>query len=102
MLGAAIKYVKELEERLKWAEEEAADQKRVIESVVFAKENNRSSIDSDDKTSTSSDENGDGRYSIRRVPKIETRVLEKGCSGKNSLQETQGLFSKNIKPNREA
>lgn len=34
MLGGAIKYVKELQERVKWAEEEAGDEEgRVIKSV---------------------------------------------------------------------
>lgn len=75
MLGGAIKYVKELQERLKWAEEEAADQKRVIKSVVFGPKRIDLDSDSDDKIS-SWDENG-GVFSVQPIPKIETRVLEK-------------------------
>lgn len=90
MLGGAIKYVKELEERLKLAEEEAADQKRVIESAVFERRILLSS-DSDDETS-SSDENRGG-FLVGRVPKIETMVLDKDVLVRIHCKKHKGCFS---------
>ncbi|XP_038882258.1 transcription factor NAI1-like [Benincasa hispida] len=90
VLEGAIKYVKELQERLKWAEEEAADQKKVIKSVVFVKRINLDS-DSDDKTS-SWNEKGCG-FSVRPVPNIETRVFGKDVLVRIHCKKHKGCFT---------
>ncbi|PON48710.1 Basic helix-loop-helix transcription factor [Parasponia andersonii] len=73
VLGDAIKYIKNLQERLITLEEQAA--KKTVESVVFVK---RSQLSGDGETS-SSDENFDSN-SGQPLPEIEARV-----SGKDVL-----------------
>ncbi|KAK7251873.1 hypothetical protein RIF29_35455 [Crotalaria pallida] len=70
VLGDAIKYVKQLQERVKTLEERAEE--KAVESAVFVK---RSILFSDDEDSSSSDENSD-----QPLPEIEARV-----SGKDVL-----------------
>ncbi|KAE8647532.1 hypothetical protein Csa_003884 [Cucumis sativus] len=90
VLGGAIKFVKELQERLKWAEEKEKEQKRVIKSVVFVKTIN---LDSDfDNETFSLDENG-GRFSVRSVPTIETRVLEKDVLVRIHCKKHKGCYT---------
>uniref|UniRef100_A0A9I9CS70 BHLH domain-containing protein n=1 Tax=Cucumis melo TaxID=3656 RepID=A0A9I9CS70_CUCME len=91
VLGGAIEYVKELQERLKWAEEEAEKQKSVIKSVVFVKRINLDSDDSENET-FSLDENGD-RSSVRSVPTIEIRVLEKDVMVRIHCKKRQGCYT---------
>lgn len=73
VLGDAIKYIKNLQERVNTLEEQAA--KKTVESVVFVK---RYHISADDETS-SSDENFDS-ISDQPLPEIEARA-----SGKDLL-----------------
>ncbi|XP_019445966.1 PREDICTED: transcription factor bHLH18-like isoform X1 [Lupinus angustifolius] len=67
VLGDAIKYLKQLQERVKILEEHAAE--KTIESAVFVK---RSILFADDDNSSSSDENPD-----MPIPEIEARVCGK-------------------------
>lgn len=70
VLGDAIKYVKQLQERVKTLEEQVA--KRTVESAVFV---NRCVLFADDESS-SSDENSD-TTSHQPLPEIEARVSGK-------------------------
>ncbi|XP_062101187.1 transcription factor bHLH19-like [Humulus lupulus] len=70
VLGDAIKYIKNLQERLSTLEERSA--KKTVESVVFIK---RSHLSADDETS-SSDENFDSNSS-QPLPEIEAKVSDK-------------------------
>lgn len=70
VLADAIKYVKQLQERMKILEEQAA--KKTVESVVFVK---RTQYSADDDIS-SSDENFDS-CSDQPLPEIEARVSDK-------------------------
>ena len=70
VLGDAINYVKQLQERVKTLEEEV--NKKAVESAVFV---NRSVLYSDDDGS-SSDDSSTGR-SDRPLPEIEARVSGK-------------------------
>ncbi|KAL5556648.1 hypothetical protein UlMin_038884 [Ulmus minor] len=70
VLGDAIKYIKQLQERVQTLEEQTA--KKTMESVVFVK---RSQVSTDDDTS-SSDENFDS-CSDQQLPEIEARFSDK-------------------------
>ncbi|KAK4781040.1 hypothetical protein SAY87_017146 [Trapa incisa] len=75
VLGDAVKYVKQLQERLKKLEEEVP--KKTVESVVLVK---KSQVSADDMDTYSSDENSCSQLSDQRLPEIEARV-----SGKHVL-----------------
>ncbi|KAK8673052.1 hypothetical protein V6N13_111408 [Hibiscus sabdariffa] len=68
VLGDAIKYVKQLQERLKVLEEQT--KKRTVESVVFVK---KSQLSADDESS-SCEENSEGQSSDAALPEIEAKV----------------------------
>ncbi|XP_030496350.2 transcription factor bHLH18 [Cannabis sativa] len=70
VLGDAIKYIKNLQERLNTLEEQSA--KKTVESVVFIK---RCHLSADDETS-SSDENFNSN-SNQPLPEIEAKVSDK-------------------------
>lgn len=72
VLGDTIKYVKELQERLKILEEQT--KKRTIESVVFVKKSQVVAIDDE---SSSCDENFDGSCCDSALPEIEAKVSDK-------------------------
>ncbi|RWR84889.1 transcription factor bHLH18-like protein [Cinnamomum micranthum f. kanehirae] len=78
VLGDAIKYVKQLQDKVKTMEEQTL--KKTVESVVFIK---KSQLCGDDDLS-SSDENFDG-HSDEPLPEIEARVSEKEHSYKSPL-----------------
>lgn len=83
VLGDAIKYLKQLQERVKTLEEQAA--KKTVESVVFVK---KTRISAEDDTS-SSDENSD-----QPLPEIEARVSEKNVLIRIHCEKRKGCASK--------
>ncbi|KAE8722379.1 WD repeat-containing protein 5-like [Hibiscus syriacus] len=70
VLGDAIKYVKQLQERLKVLEEQT--KKRTVESVVFVK---KFKLSADDESS-SCDDNSEGQATDAALPEIEARVSD--------------------------
>ena len=89
VLGDAIKYLKELQERVEFLEEQT--KKRTVESVVFVK---KSQISADDDTS-SCDENFDGR-SDEALPEIEARISEKDVLIRIHCEKQKGVIVKII------
>lgn len=87
VLGDAIKYLKELQERVKYLEEQT--KKRTVESVVFVK---KSQLSADDDTS-SCDENFDGR-SDETLPEIEARISEKDVLIRIHCEKHKGVIVK--------
>ncbi|XP_030528333.1 transcription factor bHLH18 [Rhodamnia argentea] len=71
VLGDAIKYLKQLQERVKSLEEQS--KKKTVESVVFVK---KYQISTDDDSS-SCDESSDGHPADQALPEIEARVADK-------------------------
>ncbi|KAE8010437.1 hypothetical protein FH972_006808 [Carpinus fangiana] len=89
VLGDAIKYLKELQGRVEFLEEQT--KKRTVESVVFVK---KSQISADDDTS-SCDENFDGR-SDEALPEIEARISEKDVLIRIHCEKQKGVIVKII------
>lgn len=87
VLGDAIVYVKQLQERVKTLEEETA--KKTMESVVFVK---KSQIFDDDDLS-SSDENVVG-LSNETLPEIKVRVYDKNILIRIHCEKQRGLLVK--------
>lgn len=87
VLGDAIVYVKQLQERVKTLEEETA--KKAMESVVFVK---KSQIFDDDDLS-SSDENVVG-LSNETLPEIKVRVYDKNILIRIHCEKQRGLLVK--------
>ncbi|KAH7520368.1 hypothetical protein FEM48_Zijuj08G0136500 [Ziziphus jujuba var. spinosa] len=86
VLGDAIKYVKQLQERVNTLEEQAA--KKTVESAVFVK---RSLVSGDDELS-SSDENFDS-CSDQPLPEIEARVSDKDVLIRIHCEKHKGCLS---------
>nr|WIE96097.1 basic helix-loop-helix transcription factor [Loropetalum chinense var. rubrum] len=87
VLGDAIKYLKQLQERVKLLEEQT--KKRIVESVVLVK---KSQLSCDDDTS-SSDENFGGR-SEDALPEIEARVSERNVLIRIHCEKHKGFVVK--------
>ncbi|XP_048335627.1 transcription factor bHLH18-like [Ziziphus jujuba] len=87
VLGDTIKYVKQLQERVKVLEEQT--KKRTVESVVFVK---KSQFSGDDDSS-SCDENFDGR-SDEALPEIEVKVSEKDVLIRIHCEKQRGVTVK--------
>ncbi|XP_044479265.1 transcription factor bHLH18-like isoform X2 [Mangifera indica] len=87
VLGDAIRYVKELQERVKVLEEQT--KKRTVESVVFVK---KSQVTSEDEIS-SSDENFDGT-SDAALPEIEARASDKDVLIRIHFARQKGFLPK--------
>lgn len=87
VLGDAVKYVKQLQERLKKLEEEAS--RKTVESVVLVK---KSQVSADDDTS-SSDEDSCSQ-SDQQLPEIEVRVSEEHVLIRVHCEKRQGCISK--------
>ncbi|KAG5089720.1 hypothetical protein AAZX31_01G184700 [Glycine max] len=83
VLGDAIKYVKELQERMRMLEEE--DKNRDVESVVMVKKQRLSCCD-DGSASHEDEENSE------RLPRVEARVLEKDVLLRIHCQKQKGLL----------
>ncbi|XXG48995.1 hypothetical protein AAC387_Pa02g3297 [Persea americana] len=87
VLGDAIKYVKQLQDKVKTMEEQTL--KKTVESVVFIK---KSQLCGDDDLS-SSDENFDG-HSDEPLPEIEARVSEKNILIRVHCEKRKGTLVK--------
>lgn len=87
VLGDAVKYVKQLQERLKKLEEEVS--RKTVESVVLVK---KSQVSADEDTS-SSDENSCSQ-SDQKLPEIEARVSGKHVLIRVHCERHQGCVSK--------
>ncbi|KAJ9171103.1 hypothetical protein P3X46_019151 [Hevea brasiliensis] len=87
VLGDAIKYMKQLQERVKVLEEQT--KKRTVESVVLVK---KSQLSADDDSS-SCDENSDGG-SDSALPEIEARVSDKDVLIRIHCDKQQGIVPK--------
>ncbi|XP_041016564.1 transcription factor bHLH18-like [Juglans microcarpa x Juglans regia] len=87
VLGDAIKYVKELQERVNLLEEQT--KKRTVESVVFVK---KSQLSANDDTS-SCDENFEGR-SDEALPEIEARISDKDVLIRIHCEKNRGVVVK--------
>lgn len=84
VLGDTIKYVKQLQERVKALEEQT--KKRTVESFVFVK---KSQFPGDDDSS-SCDENFDGR-SDEALPEIEIKVSDKDVLIRVHCEKQKGV-----------
>ncbi|XP_023518686.1 transcription factor bHLH19-like [Cucurbita pepo subsp. pepo] len=90
ILGGAVRYVKELQERLKVVEEQAAISKVSEEqSTVYVKRRSPASSSDDDDT-ISSEENS---FSGRPVPEIEARVSNKDVLIRIHCHKRKGCLS---------
>ncbi|KAK4789895.1 hypothetical protein SAY86_017199 [Trapa natans] len=89
VLGDAVKYVKQLQERLKKLEEEAS--KKTIESVVLVK---KSQASADDIDTSLSDENSCSQLSGQQLPEIEARVSGKHVLIRVHCERHQGGMAK--------
>lgn len=88
VLGDAIKYVKQLQERLKVLEEQT--RKRTVESVVFVK---KSQLSTDDESSSCED-NSDGHSSDAALPEIEARVSDNDVLIRIHCDNQKGFMAK--------
>ncbi|TYG75514.1 hypothetical protein E1A91_D03G035100v1 [Gossypium mustelinum] len=88
VLGDAIKYMKQLQEKVATLEEQAA--KKATESVILVK---KSQIYADDETS-SSDENFDSNQTNNKLfPEIEARVSDKDVLIRIHCEKNKGFIS---------
>ncbi|KAF5454306.1 hypothetical protein F2P56_023982 [Juglans regia] len=87
VLGDAIKYLKQLQERVKILEEQTA--KKTMETVVFVK---KTRISADDDTSTS-DENSNS-HSDEPLPEVEARISEKNVLIRIYCEKRKGCTAK--------
>ncbi|KAK9040232.1 hypothetical protein V6N11_015406 [Hibiscus sabdariffa] len=88
VLGDAIKYVKQLQERVKVLEEKT--KKRTVESVVFVKK----SLLSSDEESSSCEENSNGLSSDLALPEIEARFSDADVLIRIHCEKQQGIVAK--------
>ncbi|KAI9166093.1 hypothetical protein LWI28_026123 [Acer negundo] len=88
VLGDAIKYVKELQERVNVLEEQT--RKRTVESVVFIK---KSQLSTDDESSSCTDESFDSTCDAA-VPEIEARASDKDVLIRIHFQKQKGFLPK--------
>ncbi|KAE8707667.1 WD repeat-containing protein 5-like [Hibiscus syriacus] len=87
VLGEAIKYVKQLQERLKVLEEHTKN--RSVESLVFVK---KSHLSAQDKSS-SCEENYEGQYSDAALSGIEAKVYDNNVLIRFHCQNGKGLVT---------
>ncbi|XVF15349.1 hypothetical protein REPUB_Repub09cG0144400 [Reevesia pubescens] len=88
VLGDAIKYVKQLQERLKELEEQT--KKRTVESVVFVK---KYQVSADDESS-SCEETSEGQSSDAALPEIEARVSDNDVLIRIHCEKQKGFVAK--------
>ncbi|KAK9011217.1 hypothetical protein V6N11_044071 [Hibiscus sabdariffa] len=88
VLGDAIKYVKQLQERLKVLEEQT--KKRSVESVVFVK---KSQLSADDESS-SCEEISEGQSSDAALPEIEAKVSDNDVLIRIHCEKQKGFVAK--------
>lgn len=89
VLADAIKYVKQLQEKVNTLEEQTV--KKTVESVIYVK---KSQISVDDDLS-SSDENFDGS-STEALPEIEARVSDKNILIKIHCEKHKGVLVRTL------
>ncbi|CAN1815417.1 Transcription factor bHLH25 [Linum perenne] len=89
VLGDAIKYLKQLQERAKTLEEQV--NKKTIESVVYVKKSRVYNLD-DELSST--DENSDGSSNQSQLPEIEARVSGKDVMIRIHCEKHKGCLPK--------
>ncbi|GMI98043.1 hypothetical protein like AT4G37850 [Hibiscus trionum] len=88
VLGDAIKYVKQLQERVKVLEEKT--KKRTVESVVFVKK----SLFSSDEESSTCEDNSNGQSSDLALPEIEARFADADVLIRIHCEKQQGIVAK--------
>ncbi|GAB4838382.1 hypothetical protein Ancab_027918 [Ancistrocladus abbreviatus] len=91
VLGDAIKYLKQLQERVKTLEEQTRN--KTVESVVFVK---RSQLSADDDDDPPKEENFSGSHVGDPLPKIEARFSEKNVLIRIHCEKKNGVFEKAI------
>lgn len=91
VLGDAIKYVKELQERVKTLEEQT--KKRTVESVVFVKKS-QLVLPAEDDTSSSNESPDADRPEEAVLPEIEARVSDKDLLIRIHCEKQKGHVSK--------
>ncbi|KAI3847919.1 hypothetical protein MKX03_026158 [Papaver bracteatum] len=90
VLEDAIKYLKQLQEKVKTLEEQTT--KKTVESVVFVK---KTKIYADDNDSSSSNENSDAESTYEEpLPEIEARVSDKNVLIRIHCERREGAFAK--------
>ncbi|KAK1562534.1 hypothetical protein Q3G72_013561 [Acer saccharum] len=93
VLGDAIKYLKQLQEKVKTLEEQTS--KKTMESVVFVKKSQLLFTDQGDHASCS-----DGDSSIRSfdetLPEIEARICDKNVLIRVHCEKRKGVFEKAV------
>ncbi|XP_026390428.1 transcription factor NAI1-like [Papaver somniferum] len=90
VLGDAIKYLKQLQEKAKTLEEQTT--KKTVESVIFLK---KTQIYADDKNSSSSNENSvAGSTYDEPLPEIEARVSHNNVLIRIHCEKHNGVFAK--------
>ncbi|XP_042491310.1 transcription factor bHLH18-like isoform X2 [Macadamia integrifolia] len=87
VLGDAIKYLKQLQERVKTLEEQAM-KKKTMESVVVVK---KSQISSDDESSSSGE-----NFTNNPLPEIEARVSDKNVLIRIHCEKRKGIVVKTL------
>lgn len=87
VLGDAIKYVKELQERVKVLEEQT--KKKTVESVVFVK---KSQVSSEDEISSSGENFGGIPDAV--LPEIEARASDKDVLIRIHFENKKGFLPK--------
>ncbi|GAY38860.1 hypothetical protein CUMW_039940 [Citrus unshiu] len=93
VLGDAIRYVKELQERVEVLEEQT--KKRTVESVVYVKKSQLVVSGTDDESS-SCDDNSEISTSDGTLPEIEARVSDKDVLIRIHCEKQKGLLPKLI------
>ncbi|THG08002.1 hypothetical protein TEA_029370 [Camellia sinensis var. sinensis] len=90
VLGDAIKYLKQLEERVKTLEEQV--RKKPIESVIFVKKHEVCG----DSEISSSDENFSGGPYDEPLPQIEARICDKDVLIRVHCEKRKGVLEKTV------
>ncbi|XP_052194898.1 transcription factor bHLH18-like isoform X2 [Diospyros lotus] len=90
VLGDAIKYLKQLQERVKTLEEQAS--KRLVESVVIVKKYELHA----DGDSSSSDENFSGGAYDEPLPEVEARIYNKNVLIRVHCEKKKGVLEKTV------
>ncbi|GMI67989.1 hypothetical protein like AT4G37850 [Hibiscus trionum] len=88
VLGDAIKYVKQLQERLKVLEEQT--KKRSVESVVFVR---KSQLSAEDESSSCEDKS-EGQSSDAALPEMEAKVSDNDVLIRIHCEKQKGLVAK--------
>lgn len=90
VLGDAIKYLKQLQEKVKTLEEQT--RKKTMESVVFVK---KSQLFAEGENS-SSDENSSNVPLNEALPEIEARICDKNVLIRVHCEKRKGVFEKTV------